>query len=408
MSPEFRTPGAPSTAKGGNAYAYGANQLASGGTCTRSAVCTALLLVWTGVLMIGTTMPVSGWGKGPRPNVVVLGGGQLSRKAPPSASALLDVDRGAPGTAPRMALVQLDSMKDGATMAARYKHGELSRAQPRWSHRSLLRASMNVPTTSHTRVWYEMRIDSLHFNAPFSPTCKTTVSCLAAVVLEALTAASGCALGATVTVGVLALQQRMRALHMLARFDHVLLLCETDGANLTEYRFPGITVIGLNCSDIKHTVAPPRLRLWVDTFPKLLALGLTSYHKILLVDMDVLLVADPTQVVVETKAPAMVEWEHFPTHEFNSGVLLIEPSRQLYRDALATLVAGTRDGWNQTTRAIELWQLLQNEAGAPHEVVVGDAARAARASIFNSDQEFLYAFTSTARSTAPSTRWPMR
>ena len=215
--------------------------------------------------------------------------------------------------------------------------------------------------------------------------------------LEALTAASGCVLGATVTVGVLALQQRMRALHMLAHFDHVLLLCETDGANLTEYKFPGITVIGLNCSDIKHTVAPHQLGLWVATFPKLLALGLTGYHKILLVDMDVLLVADPTQVVVETKAPAMVEWQHFPIHEFNSGVLLIEPSRQLYRDALATLVAGTRDGWNQTARAIELWQLLQNEAGAPHKVVVGDAARArararARASIFNSDQEFLYAF----------------
>ena len=120
------------------------------------------------VLMMGTTLPVSGRGKGPRPNVVVLGGGQSPRKAPPSASALLDVDRGAPGTAPRMALVQLDSMKDGATMVARYKHGELSRAQPRWSHRSLSRASMHVPTTSHTRVsclardTVEMRLDGLH------------------------------------------------------------------------------------------------------------------------------------------------------------------------------------------------------------------------------------------------------
>jgi hypothetical protein len=95
---------------------------------------------------------------------------------------------------------------------------------------------------------------------------------------------------------------------------------------------PGIKVVWFNCTELDEVVQ--RQQFHLHCFYKLAALNL-HYARVLILDIDVYIAADPMPVF-QYLAPAMVRWENPNSGPFqaNSAVVLVQPSHDMYASAL--------------------------------------------------------------------------
>ena len=120
------------------------------------------------------------------------------------------------------------------------------------------------------------------------------------------------------------LRGRIRELHGDAPpFDLLLVICEGLDPGHT-WRHPLIQVRWHNCTEFEAVLAGKDM--WSATFTKLAALSLVEYDKVLVVDLDVVMLDSVAEMMQEQTAPAMVPWKEFPNFQYNSGVVLFKPS----------------------------------------------------------------------------------
>ena len=134
-----------------------------------------------------------------------------------------------------------------------------------------------------------------------------------------------------------AMHQRLKETGVLRIAHHLLLICPRPGVNEgSAVVHHAVMVRTMNCTEIDDAVANKGFHLYV--FYKVALLKLTSYAKVLHVDLDVYMTADISGVFAYP-TPGMVRWEsnnHGP-FQANSAVMLVKPSMALYDAALGHL-----------------------------------------------------------------------
>ena len=126
-----------------------------------------------------------------------------------------------------------------------------------------------------------------------------------------------------------ATHQRLNETGALEHADHVLMQCGHAPTH------PGIKSISFDCSEIDKAVEGQGFHR--HCFYKLAPLRL-SYARVLILDIDIYVAADPMPVF-GYPSPGMVRWEnpHSGPFQANSAVVLVQPGEQVYAAALSWL-----------------------------------------------------------------------
>ena len=126
-----------------------------------------------------------------------------------------------------------------------------------------------------------------------------------------------------------ATHQRLNETGALEHADHVLMQCGHAPTH------PGIKSISFDCSEIDKAVEGQGFHR--HCFYKLAPLRL-SYARVLILDIDIYVAADPMPVF-GYPSPGMVRWDnpHSGPFQANSAVVLVQPGEQVYAAALSWL-----------------------------------------------------------------------
>eukprot|EP00040_Diaphanoeca_grandis_P015788 m.80970 g.80970 ORF g.80970 m.80970 type:complete len:432 (+) comp25369_c1_seq2:438-1733(+) len=189
---------------------------------------------------------------------------------------------------------------------------------------------------------------------------------------------------------------RIRMMHANATtppYDHVVMICDVDDPTGMFSSHPLIKVVLYDCTAIKSTVEPHKV--WVETFYIVAAMNLTQYDKVLVIDVDTVLLTPVDTMMREMPAPAMTLWGSFGTaashFDYNSGSVLLKPSKDMYDDAM-TMMDDIEIG-REHRLALQRQALTSQQRGPmPLKNLSG-----AQVSTDYSDQEFLTTFWDFSR-----------